>query len=584
MVLGNISFLTDVETGKDVSLSLDSLTEERELISANSGGGKSYLLRSKLEHSKGKIHQIIMSPKDEFASLKEKFRYVHVGKSREDKPVDIELNIRYAKKLCEKILETNSDAIIDLSGFPSSERKQFYKEFIDFALEAPQSLWHPVLFVLDEAHEAAPESKSGESISLGSVAELASRGRDMGYALVCATQRLSKFHKDVAAELNIKFIGRSTLDTDKKRAGSEIGLSPKDYDILTTLGRPNFHFFAYGSGLSDDVIRVKAKQVQTTHLPGWQRAKKKYDVKKATNVNDLVNQFKDLPVQAEKELRTLNDYKKKTDEQKREINRLNRLINNQKPVVDESKLKQAEEKGYKKAVAEYQNYMKKMQGNLSKLKNALQKIAQIASDSVSIEIPKLEVSNQPSKIEPKAFENTKPTLPTPTTETKQSNGNSTLNASEKKILTAIVQRPDHTATRAQVALVSGYSQTSGGFKNYLSKLRSNGFIEYQGQGLVATQKGIDELGNDYEPLPMDNDSVQQFWFSKLPNSPAKILKAICEAYPNPISREDVAEKTNYSVTSGGFKNYLSHLRTTGLINYVGDGQLRATEELFPEDL
>jgi len=58
------------------------------------------------------------------------------------------------------------------------------------------------------------------------------------------------------------------------------------------------------------------------------------------------------------------------------------------------------------------------------------------------------------------------------------------------------------------------------------------------------------------------------------------LKIIVDAYPNTISREELAMQVDYSPTSGSFKNMLSHLRSTGLIDYEGK-EVKATEEMFP---
>ncbi len=69
--------------GKNVSLDLDILLRTRLLIQANSGGGKSYLLRRLAEQFFGKIQVILIDPEGEFATLREKFGYVLVGEGGE---------------------------------------------------------------------------------------------------------------------------------------------------------------------------------------------------------------------------------------------------------------------------------------------------------------------------------------------------------------------------------------------------------------------------------------------------------------------------------------------------------------------
>ena len=57
-----------------------------------------------------------------------------------------------------------------------------------------------------------------------------------------------------------------------------------------------------------------------------------------------------------------------------------------------------------------------------------------------------------------------------------------------------------------------------------------------------------------------------------------ILETLTEAYPNPLSKEDVAAKAGYEANGGGFNNALGRLRTLELVH--GRRQLRASDDLF----
>lgn len=59
--------------GKAIGFDLDLLLPERLLITADSGGGKSYVIRKLLEQLFGKVQSIVIDPEGEFASLREKF-------------------------------------------------------------------------------------------------------------------------------------------------------------------------------------------------------------------------------------------------------------------------------------------------------------------------------------------------------------------------------------------------------------------------------------------------------------------------------------------------------------------------------
>lgn len=136
------------------------------------------------------------------------------------------------------------------------------------------------------------------------------------------------------------------------------------------------------------------------------------------------------------------------------------------------------------------------------------------------------------------------------------------------------------ATRVQVALIAGYSHTSGGYQNLLSKLRTSGHVEYATAGTVTLTDAGRALSAD-PGLPTTNEGVQAEVLRRLPNPQAKILVELIEAHPNALTREEIAQRTGYSATSGGFQNLLSKLRTAALIEYPDRGSCVALDVLFP---
>ena len=72
-----------VSLNKDISLDLDRLLETKLLVQANSGGGKSWLIRRIVEKAYGKVQIIILDPEGEFSTLREKFDFVLAGKEGE---------------------------------------------------------------------------------------------------------------------------------------------------------------------------------------------------------------------------------------------------------------------------------------------------------------------------------------------------------------------------------------------------------------------------------------------------------------------------------------------------------------------
>jgi uncharacterized protein len=128
----------------------------------------------------------------------------------------------------------------------------------------------------------------------------------------------------------------------------------------------------------------------------------------------------------------------------------------------------------------------------------------------------------------------------------------------------------------QVAVLTGYAATAGGFNNYLGSLRSRGLIEGDGERLRITEDGIHTLGS-WEPLPTGSALID-YWRGRLGKAERLILETLTEAYPDALTKEEVAAKAGYEASGGGFNNALGRLRTLELVQ--GRGEIRASGNLF----
>src|SRR5436189_1355512 len=109
---------------------LPTLLETRLLVQANSGGGKSWLLRRVLEQSHRQVQQIVIDSEGEFATLREQYDYLLVGKEG-----DIPISSASAGLLARRLLELNVSAILDLYELHYPDRKRFVRLFLDSILE-----------------------------------------------------------------------------------------------------------------------------------------------------------------------------------------------------------------------------------------------------------------------------------------------------------------------------------------------------------------------------------------------------------------------------------------------------------------
>src|SRR5258708_19441759 len=173
--------------GGRLELDLPALVDTRLLIQANSGGGKSWLLR--LIAERAGIQTIVLDNEGEFASLREAGDVLLVGASGE-----LPANPRHAALLARRLLEYKVSAVVDLYELKLAERRHFVKLFLESLIHLPRDLWRPTLVILDEAHIYCPERGSGEAESTEAVISLMSQGLNPGSPGIIATRRLSMLH------------------------------------------------------------------------------------------------------------------------------------------------------------------------------------------------------------------------------------------------------------------------------------------------------------------------------------------------------------------------------------------------------
>ena len=291
--------------GGKLECDLPALVDTRLLIQANSGGGKSWLLR--LIAERAGIQTIVLDNEGEFASLREAVDMLLVGAGGE-----LLANPRHAALLARRLIEYKVSAVIDLYDLKLSERRQFVTLILDSLIHLPRELWRPTLVILDEAHIYCPERGSGEAESTDPVISLMSQGRKRGYAGIIATQRLSKLHKDAAAEANNVIIGRTWLDADQARAGDALGLSKSDRLKLRDLQQGEF--YAFGPAFSrPGVVHFRSDQVRTTHpRPGQRHLLTAPAPSKA--IRGVLDKFADLPHEVEAEIRGLDEARRRIAE------------------------------------------------------------------------------------------------------------------------------------------------------------------------------------------------------------------------------------------------------------------------------
>lgn len=518
--------MSKITIGSGPEIDLATLIDTRLLVQANSGGGKSWLIRRLLEQSHGKVQQIIIDLEGEFSTLREKYDYILAGKGG-----DTAADPRSAALLAKRLLELNVSAIVDLYELSHQDRKRFVRLFLTAMVNAPKALWHPVMVVIDEAHVFAPQTGSSEAME--SVIDLATRGRKRGYCAVLATQRISKLHKDAVAEMNNKLIGRTGLDIDRKRAAEELGFTTKE-DALSLRNLAPGSFYAFGPAISDAVVEVVVGPVNTSHPRAGDRILTSTTPPTA-KIKALIGKLADLPQEARQEAETIESLR----EQVSKLTRENKRLGTEHPVPPPQV---------------------KIETRVVVDDTTLRKIHEITTKALSApatQLPSKTTFTSPTPVEP--------------TETKITGG-------AMRMLEVLASRYPMTFTKSQLALMAKMSSRSGSYGTYLSRLRSAGYLAESDGQIGISETGLEFVG--VKPTePQSQEEILSMWSNNLNGGARRMFDYLIQEYPRSVSRQELGDTIEMSSSSGSFGTYLSRLKSNGLVR-VSNGDIKASNDLF----
>jgi uncharacterized protein len=542
-------------------IDLPKLLETRMLVQANSGAGKSWTLRRLLEQTATGVQQIVLDPEGEFASLREKFDYIVCAPH----DADAVANPHTAAALARALWESGTSAIVDIYDLKAHERILFMRRFCEALINAPKSIWHPTMVVIDEIHMFAPQVGSAESCS--AVIDLATRGRKRGLALVGATQRLSKLHKDVAAELLNKVIGRTGLDVDVQRAADELGMARAGAQQTLRDLEPG-EVFAFGPALCRGVERTKVGPVQTSHPKTGARGMSAPPPPSKAVLAKLAK-LEGLKREAEEEVKTVAALSTEVATLRRKLT----IAEKAQPAgVPEAEVKRRIDE----AVANTPRpivtpaIQKALIAGIEQIAKGLQQ-AQAALANVSVDfVPRARTVVRSTTVSlapvPRQSE------PSPARGLVASD----LSSAEQRVLDAIawwsaagVDQP----TRHQVAFVAGYT-VNGHFNNVCGSLRGRGLIDYPaGSCLGLTDEGRGK-SNAPDARPTREDLIQRVT-AVLKGEPMRRLFGALVDAGAPLNREDLARRCGYTV-NGHFNNLCGALNGIGVAEYPSKGQVGLT--------
>jgi hypothetical protein len=570
-----------------LAIDLPRLLETRLLVQAASSGGKSWCLRKVLEETAPLVQQLVIDSEGEFSTLRERFDYIVCAPHG----ADAVANPQTAAALARALWKAGTSAVLDIYDLKKHERVLFVRRFVEALVSAPRSMWHSTLVVIDEAHDYAPQVGSAESG--GAVIDLATRGRKRGLALVAATQRLSKLHKDVAAETLNKLVGLTSLDVDVQRAADELGMSKKDATEALRALNPG-EFYAYGPALSRVVTRTKIGMVQTTH-PQIGHRELTAPPPASPKVIAALAKLEGVQREVEAEARTV-------DELKAEVATLRRKITmGAIPGADEAEIQRrvrvtvedaraaGKAEGYKAALtfvaAEFD-----LSETITATAQVLAKLHGLSNVLALAEPPAATPTPAPARSPAAA----PPRKPAAHVLAHHKNGVTATAAAmaidmtgpEQRILDAIawlevigVAEPEQPA----VAFLADYTYGAGSYNNARGRLNQRGFVRYVPGGKIALTDAGRAVAN-MPDSPGSNAELHERVLAKLDGPAGRLLVPLLHSYPQPMDNAALAAASGYTAGAGSFNNARGRLRTLGLIDYPRPGACAALPLLFPRSV
>jgi len=245
-----------LETQQPFALDIASVITGRTFMASITRWGKSWTARKTVEECFGHAGIIIIDPEGEYASLREKYPFLIIGK-------DIPIQIETAEFMADKILETKISVIIDLSLVEEELGKEYVNTFLRRFFFLETTARQPYLVVIEEAEDFGPEKGVATTTCLGIVVNLTKKGGKRGIGVLLIAHRPAWVSKGLISQCANKALGRIDWPGDLEVLEKYARVPHETIEKLPTLGKGEFCFT--GDWVEETTF-VKVGQVRTTHL------------------------------------------------------------------------------------------------------------------------------------------------------------------------------------------------------------------------------------------------------------------------------------------------------------------------------
>lgn len=494
--------------------------------------------------------------------------------------------------IADVVVDQTASMILDLSDLSNAQTSAFVLAFASRLYERKARVRSPLLLVIEEADEVAPQrAMPDQTRMLGAIERVVKRGRMRGIGTLMISQRSASLNKNVLSQAELLIAMQTTAPQDIKAIDAWIehhGDQERRAQLvgeIATLGKGEA--FVWSPGWLHEFRKIRFRLRRTfdssaTPKPGevliepTARAAVNLDVIRAQLA---AGQSESTPRTTRDQKRAATEQSKLIAEQQQRIAELERRLRERPtPTVERVEVPVL-------APADVDRLKEEVDG----LRSVAMRLIDVA-DGISSAL----VRARPAPAESPG--NIREDIPPPTPPRQPAQNRSSrrsvvvtptdLSNPQLRILEALASFMAlglDSVARSNVAVFADQSPRSSGFANNLGALRTRGLIDYPaGQCVRITDDGLACVD---EPRPIRSlAELHEAWYAKLPRPQVAILQVLVKSYPSTWQRASLAERAGQSASSSGFANNLGALRSLGLIDYPRPGQVVATSLLFPEGL
>lgn len=504
---------------------------------------------------------------------------------------DIPLEPTSGKLVADFVLNERVPTILDMSEFSTrADEQRFGVAFMERLFRGKKRETGVLHLFVDEASTFAPQIVKGDDAKLeGASRNIARRGRTRGLGSSWIDQRAASVNKNVLSQMAGIIVLGITGKHDRTAIKEWVDAKAADDEQLRTMLEelPGLQKGGAYTWVPDLNIfeRVQIRKRRTfdsskTPEPGEmvQPPRSWSDIDTDALARSMAETIERVKAEDPKELRRrIAQLEKELKTRPTERETIEVPVEIPVPLLEPSDVDRLDKilEGITKAGAQIGDQVDALMGAAATFRDHLQKVQGDARDisrtprrPVSRPQVKRQNENRAAVSRPSSRDISRPDGEDP----------DALSAYGIGLLEALARQHPMKLTRTQLAMFAGRKHRSSAFSAAMVEITRVGYIQKDGTLFKLSDAGWAVVGNE-PPAPMTAEEGRATWLRNLPDYEADLLRAILDAYPGGLDREQLSEATGRSRTSSAFSAAIQTLKRNDLVTESA-GELIAQSWLF----